>query len=101
MITRIVKMTFRHEELENFMQLFEEVKLKIRNFEGCEGLSLLRDINNQNILFTYSHWQSENHLNQYRNSELFADTWKLTKSKFESKAEAWSVEQLVGIDNNK
>ena len=101
MITRIVKMTFRHEELDNFMQLFEEVKHKIRNFEGCEGLSLLRDINKPNILFTYSHWHSENHLNQYRNSELFAITWQQTKAKFESKAEAWSVEQLVGIDNNK
>lgn len=92
MIQRIVKMTFRPEEVDNFLNLFEEVKHKIRGSEGCAGLTLLADIKQTNILFTYSYWQSEDDLNAYRDSELFASTWRDTKSKFASKAEAWSVQ---------
>ena len=50
------------------------------------------DINQTNVLFTYSYWQTEDNLNAYRDSELFAITWRDTKSKFASKAEAWSVQ---------
>lgn len=92
MIQRIVKMTFLPEQVENFLALFEEVKHKIRGREGCLGLNLLRDIKHSNILFTYSYWRSEADLNAYRDSELFAVTWRDTKSKFSAKAEAWSVQ---------
>ena len=75
----------------------EEVKSKIANCEGCEGLTLLRDAHESNVLFTYSYWQTEQHLNQYRFSELFKDTWSKTKILFNHKAIAWSlvVEQQV------
>jgi quinol monooxygenase YgiN len=91
MIQRIVKMTFRKEEVNNFLELFEGVKEKIRAREGCLSLTLLEDINTKNILFTYSTWENESNLNAYRKSELFKETWTNTKNKFESKAEAWSV----------
>jgi len=100
MIIRIVKMHFREEEIESFMQLFMKVKDKIGNFDGCYGVDLIKDIHQPNILFTYSKWVSEDHLNAYRASELFAETWQLTKAKFAQKAEAWSVEQVVGSANN-
>jgi heme-degrading monooxygenase HmoA len=51
-------------------------------------------------MFTYSQWESEAHLNNYRASDLFAVTWRDTKAKFAHKAEAWSVEQVVGRANN-
>jgi len=101
MIIRMVKMTFQHEEIDNFLQLFDTVKDKIRHFEGCSELALWRDVFHRNILFTYSIWDSEDHLNVYRHSALFEDTWAKTKIKFAGKPEAWSVEQLVGSFNNK
>lgn len=101
MIIRIVKLTFREEEIQNFLTLFEQVKERIRTSEGCYDLALWRDINNPHIFFTYSIWDKEEHLNKYRDSELFADTWSSTKVKFAAKPEAWSVEQLVGSFNNK
>jgi len=100
MIIRIVKMNFREEEVDSFLQLFHNVKHKIRQFPGCQKLELLQDINKSNTLFTYSYWDSEDALNLYRNSELFAETWKNTKKGFSEKAEAWSVEQLVVLNDN-
>jgi len=94
MIKRIVKMEFRPEEVENFKQLFEKNKTKIRNFEGCSHLELWQDVNTPEIFMTYSFWKSEAHLNGYRTSALFKDVWSQTKIKFAQKPMAWSVEVL-------
>ena len=95
MLVRIVKMTFRHEEVENFKTFFEDRKERIRGFEGCTHLELWQDSVHTNIFFTYSHWQDETALLHYRNSSFFRDTWQQTKQLFEAKAEAWSVNQVV------
>jgi heme-degrading monooxygenase HmoA len=95
MIIRIVKMTFQTEKVSEFQQLFIESKELIRNMPGCSHLELLNDINTPEIFFTYSYWNSENDLNNYRNSEVFANVWSRTKVLFSAKPEAWSVEQKV------
>lgn len=100
MIYRIVKMSFRTEETENFLQLFDSVKDRIRHFEGCTHLELWRQKGTPHIMFTFSIWEDESNLENYRNSELFKDTWEKTKVKFGAKPEAWSVEQLVSSNNN-
>lgn len=95
MITRIVKMEFDPDKIEDFKLVFEEVKQKISEFEGCEGVSLLQDVKNKNIFFTYSHWESEEALNNYRHSEFFAQTWKKTKALFTGKPQAWSTNVIA------
>ena len=70
---------------------------KIRGFEGCNSLKLLQDVNKPAIFFTYSVWNSEDDLNNYRHSELFAKVWKATKSKFAGRAEAWSTDLLHAL----
>lgn len=91
---RIVKMTFQPEKVDEFLFNFNESKTLIRAFEGVQHLELLRDKNNFNIFFTYSIWQSENHLENYRNSDLFKGVWAKTKPLFSSKPEAWSVDSI-------
>lgn len=94
MINRIVKMTFHPDKVETFKGIFESSKEKIRSFAGCHYLALHQDINSPNIFFTYSKWESESHLNAYRESELFKTTWQNTKILFEAKPEAWSISNL-------
>ncbi len=94
MIIRIVKMTFEPDKVADFLKIFEASQQLIRNREGCIHLELLNDIKTSNIYFTYSHWQSENDLNNYRNSELFENVWGRTKVLFAAKAEAWSVSSV-------
>jgi quinol monooxygenase YgiN len=95
MIVRIVKMTFKGEEVDKFLSLFNDRKDRIRHFEGCSHLELWQDAHQANIFFTYSIWQSEQHLEHYRFSELFKDTWARTKVLFADKAQAWSVDQKI------
>lgn len=92
MIKRIVKLTFREEEIPAFLKVFEESKAFIRGFEGCHQVELLQGIQAPNIFFTYSFWDDEEALNRYRHSELFQKTWSRTKALFADKPEAWSVE---------
>ncbi len=94
MIIRIVKMTFAPEKASEFLEIFNASKLLIRNMEGCTHLELLNDIKSPNVFFTFSHWQTENDLNNYRDSELFEIVWPKTKKLFAAKAEAWSVNKV-------
>ena len=87
-------MGFDPEKIEDFLANFEANKNKIRNFEGCRHLELLRDKDNTNRFFTYSHWNDETALENYRNSELFKGIWAKTKVMFNEKPEAWSVESI-------
>ena len=86
-------MTFEEKCVEDFLSLFEATKQKIRASEGCLHLELLRDVDNPNIFFTSSHWNSTTDLNKYRDSALFAHVWPRTKVWFAAKPEAWSTEQ--------
>lgn len=94
MIKRVVKLVFREEEIENFKKLFEEVKTKIRAREGCHHLELWQNKHNPKEFFTYSFWDSEDDLNNYRHSDLFEETWTKTKAMFDGKPMAWTVDGL-------
>ena len=95
MIIRIVRMTFRPEKTEEFLEIFRNSKAKIRAFEGCQHVELLKDLNQPNIYSTYSLWDSEEHLNNYRDSELFGQVWPATKTLFADKPQAWSHVQVA------
>jgi quinol monooxygenase YgiN len=94
MINRIVRMSFDPAKVEDFKALFEKQKEAIRHFEGCRHLQLWQDVSQPNIFFTYSHWESEDHLNLYRESQLFRETWAATKALFNDKPAAWSTQSL-------
>ncbi len=91
MINRIVRMSFDPNKVNDFLELFSKVKNKIANVEGCEGLSLMRDLKQVNVLFTYSYWREEANLEAYRESELFQETWAATKILFNDAPKAWSL----------
>lgn len=93
MIIRIVKMHFEESKVEAFRALFYSRQAEIAAFEGCTHLELWRDTAHPHIFFTYSIWVSETHLNRYRFSDFFKDTWSQTKPLFKEKAEAWSLEK--------
>lgn len=88
-------MTFVPEKVPQFLSLFEERKAEIAAFPGCGHLELWQENGAGNIFFTYSLWDTEDDLENYRNSALFKDTWKRTKSLFEADAEAWSLEECA------
>ena len=97
MIIRVVQMSFRPEAVSIFEELFAERKSRIRHFEGCLHLELWQDAGKPEVFFTYSHWESEAHLNRYRFSPFFKETWGLTKALFAAPPQAWSMlRQAVG-----
>lgn len=93
MITRIVKLSFHPEHIEEFIQMFKETQSKIENSPGCNSVRLMRDVNQPNQFFTYSKWDSEDDLNNYRHSDLFITTWTRTKQWFNDKPAAWSIQE--------
>ncbi len=92
MIKRLVKLTFKPESVPEFLDHFAAHKNAIRSFPGCLHLELWQqDEPNEHVFFTYSHWESPDHLEAYRVSQLFKGVWAQTKIHFADKPVAWSV----------
>jgi heme-degrading monooxygenase HmoA len=95
MIKRLVKLTFRPEEVEYFIsEVFENSKTQIRAFSGCRHMELLQEEAQKNVLFTLSIWETESNLEAYRHSDLFQATWAKTKVLFADKPQAWTTKIL-------
>jgi quinol monooxygenase YgiN len=99
MIKRLVKLTFRADKTDEFIQIFEESKQKILAREGCLHVELLRGIAPETVFFTFSIWESEAALDAYRHSDLFVETWAKTKALFSERAEAWSLNAVSSAEH--
>ena len=84
-------MSFEPSKVEEFKTIFNNSKNKIAGFEGCNGVKLMQDFNAENVFYTYSSWDGEEFLNNYRHSELFEGVWKATKALFNDKPMAFSL----------
>ena len=91
MITRIVKLEFEQDKIDNFLQFFDTIKHQVNTFPGCYGMKLYQDIDRPTIVMTYSHWENQKALDAYRKSETFGTIWPKIKPWFADKPQAWSV----------
>lgn len=97
MLIRIVRMTFEKENVPDFLNVFESSKSKIRSFDGCQHLELWKDYHAENSFTTYSIWDNEDTLNNYRDSELFKSVWQQTKALFKEKPIAFSNKNYTTV----
>jgi quinol monooxygenase YgiN len=91
MITRIVKLSFQADKVDSFLALFDQVVTKVNAYPGCHHMHMLQDIHEPTSFITYSQWENEDVLNNYRDSDLFQTIWPTIKPWFAAKAEAWSL----------
>ena len=99
MLIRSVRMTFKHENVADFQQIFNHSKKQIRSFPGCQHLELHGDYNHPNVFATYSIWEDQNALDNYRNSELFEKVWSKTKILFEKQPIAFSSRLIEKVES--
>jgi heme-degrading monooxygenase HmoA len=90
-------MSFHEEHIPKFLENFDVMKEKIRGADGNRFLELYQDKYNPCVFFTYSFWETEEDLENYRRSELFYDVWTFTKKLFNNKPEAWSLDKVVSL----
>ncbi|MRH99230.1 antibiotic biosynthesis monooxygenase [Kriegella sp. EG-1] len=94
MLIRIVKLNFKENYINDFLEIFEPHREHIKTFDGFIFLELYQDTENDQIFFTHSHWKDEIALNNYRNSDYFKTIWSKTKVLFADKPEAWSLAKI-------
>jgi len=90
MLVRIVQLEIQPEFTQKFLSLYSSHQEMIKGNKGCISLQLLQSDENPNHLATFSHWESEEALNHYRNSEFFRTLWSNVKPLFAEKAKAFS-----------
>lgn len=94
MITRIVKLTIKDSKIAEFRKFANIERQKVKSFDGCHNLDFFNDTKFRNVFFTISYWNSEEHLNNYRESDFFKHTWNQIKGWFACRAEVWTTEQF-------
>lgn len=97
MVIRIVRMHFTEAGVEEFLKIFNEHKLAIRNFPGCTHLELLKDDHEPNIFSTLSYWDHGQSLENYRKSELFSSVWGSVKTLFAERSQAFSLIKYITV----
>ena len=97
-LNRIVRMEFHPHHVNDFENLFEQVKNKIRHFPGCLSLDVWTEAGAPHVYFTFSRWISPADLEAYRHSDLFRETWAQTKRWFSAKPQAFSAFDRYKID---
>ena len=96
-LIRIVRLTFQEDKVGDFLAIFQRSREQIRHFPGCLHLELWRDYHLSNVYLTHSHWESEEALNNYRQSGLFTETWAQTKVLFANQPQVFSVRKLEEV----
>ncbi|GAA4382005.1 putative quinol monooxygenase [Hymenobacter koreensis] len=95
MIIRIVRMTFRPEDVPAFLRVFAASEDQIRQQPGCRHMELWQDAALPHVFCTHSHWDSAAHLDAYRRSALFGEVWPATKKLFAEPPLAFSVNAVT------
>lgn len=99
MLHRIVRMEFSTETKALFIETFYKKQPLIEAFEGCQSVQLMEDHESEMVLYTSSIWDKNESLQKYRNSAMFAETWKYVKPMFTSKAQAFSLTKFTGDES--
>ena len=94
MIARFVHMTFHENNVDQFLNLFSKYKSQIRTQPGCKLVHLIQDPNYPTHISTYSVWDSESDLNNYRMSSIFGEVWPKTKILFAKKPSTATLKLL-------
>lgn len=94
MITRVVKLSLQPSKAAEFERIFKESQKLIEGFEGCIKTDLFKVSGTEAGFFTISYWDNEEHLDNYRNSDLFKSVWIRVKPLFADKAAAWTLNKL-------
>jgi quinol monooxygenase YgiN len=97
MIIRIVRMHFSAAGVEEFLEIFDRHKEAIRNFQGCTHLQLMKDADDPLCYATLSHWNNQESLDLYRQSELFGKVWGRVKTLFSERSQAFSLEKFIEL----
>ncbi|MGL1888751.1 MAG: antibiotic biosynthesis monooxygenase [Reichenbachiella sp.] len=97
MIVRVVQLVLTDDKVKDLFHLLDQYQYQIRNAPGCLHLEILQDIDQPSKFITYSHWKSEQHLNEYRSSALFGVVWPAIKACLKEKPRAQSFDRKINI----
>ncbi|MDG2209054.1 MAG: antibiotic biosynthesis monooxygenase [Flavobacteriales bacterium] len=90
MITRVVRMSFSVDTLDQFEALFAKHQDAISAVSGCQKVELQAELGAPQIRVTISQWDSLEALDAYRKSALFGEVWPATKLLFSAPPTAHS-----------
>jgi len=95
MIKRIVRLTLKDTASKTaFEDIYDTRNPHKNGVKGCLDVKVMKDVNEENIYYTVSTWESNDDLEAYRHSPYFKETWPMVKANLAKRAEAYSMTDL-------
>jgi len=95
MIKRIVRLTMKDTvSMQAFEDIYERRNPHKKSVKGCLDVKVMRDVNEENVYYTVSTWESNGDLEAYRQSPYFKETWPMVKANLAKRAEAYSMMEI-------
>lgn len=90
-VVRLVRLALRADCVSEFIAYFEAIRKDIAGFDGCLQLEFYRDNEHPGVVYTLSRWSSAEHLEKYRQSDLFKTNWAHVSRWFDDKPQAFTL----------
>lgn len=98
MIQRIVKLTLsKQTDLEAFRVIYDARNPMKNKVKGCRSVKIMKEINDENVYYTVSMWDSDADLEAYRSSAYFKETWPMVKAHLAVRAEAFTLKDITEL----
>lgn len=94
MLTRLVRMRFGPDRVDEFLRLYAANRATIAAQPGCLSVQLLREADDPTAFATWSVWTDAAALEAYRTSAFFRGFWPVVRALFRAPAEAASFESV-------
>lgn len=99
MILRIVKIKIDEVKIDTFKLFMKNLRNEKLRLKGCLHFDYFHEKKNKNIYYTYTIWENEKHLNQYKKSELFKKVISTLNSLSIEEPRAWTIEDAFNYIN--
>ncbi len=93
-LIRLVRLTFKHDFIESFLELYKSHHDLLVKQAGFHSVILINDLDQPNVFLTLSLWRSKDHLERYRQSEVFSSTWSKIKPWFANPPVVQNLRQI-------
>ena len=95
MIKRVVRLTLKDDASINaFQEIYRSRNPFTKGVKGCREVKVLKDVDHDDVYYTFSIWDSNEDLEAYRQSNYFAETWPMVKAQLAKRAEAFSMTEI-------
>ncbi len=100
MILRVVKLKVDPRKMEAFQLFMENLHDEKLRLNGCLHFDFFNERQNPNIFYSYTIWEHEKFLKQYKKTDLFKEVVQTLRELCIDEPQAWTIQNVFNQPSN-